>query len=123
MGSNKFTQGHLTKIKWLVANLRVFGSPDKAEHAIFWVILAGRFFFADSGCISGRGATLSCRNPLLSSNKFTQGHLMKIKWLVADRTAVASPFIAERAILGVILAERRFCQFRLYFWSGSPFAM
>ena len=31
---------------------------------------------------------------------------MKIKWLVANVTAVGSPDRAERAILGLILAER-----------------
>ena len=85
----------------------------------FWLSV-----FWPTQAVFGKGEPLCDEeNPLLGSNKFTEGHLMKIKWLVADRTAVASPFIAERAILGVILAERRFCQFRLYFWSGSPFAM
>ena len=44
----------------------------------------------------------------MSSNNFIQGHSMKIKWLVADITAVGSPDRAERTILGVILAVR-FC--------------
>ena len=35
---------------------------------------------------------------------------MKIESLVSDVTAVGSPDRAERAILGVILAERFFCQ-------------
>ena len=48
----------------------------------------------------------------MSSNKFTQGHLMKLKWLVADITAVGSPYIAERAISAVILVGRCFGQFR-----------
>ena len=42
----------------------------------------------------------------MSSNNFTQGHLVKIEWLVADVTAVGSPDRAERAILGVILVGR-----------------
>ena len=46
---------------------------------------------------------------------------MKIEWLVSYVTAVGSPYIAERAILGVILAERCFGQFRLYLWSESYF--
>ena len=37
---------------------------------------------------------------------FTQGRLIKIKWLAADVTAVGSPDRANRAILGVILARR-----------------
>ena len=42
------------------------------------------------------------------SNKFIQGHLMKIKWLVANVAPVESPDIAERAILGRILAGALF---------------
>ena len=41
---------------------------------------------------------------LLSPNKFTLGHLVKIEWLVTDITAVESPDRGERAILGVSLA-------------------
>ena len=48
---------------------------------------------------------------------------MKIKWLIADVTAVRSPDRAERAILGVILAGHCFAQFRLYLLSGSHFVM
>ena len=40
----------------------------------------------------------------LNLNNFTQGHLMKIEWVVAHVTAVGSPDRAKRAILGVILA-------------------
>ena len=42
--------------------------------------------------------------PHLSPNNSAQGHLMKIKWLVTDVTAVGSPDIEERTILGVNLA-------------------
>ena len=42
----------------------------------------------------------------MSSNKFTQGHLVKIEWLVNDLTAVGSPGRTEHAILGMILAKR-----------------
>ena len=55
-------------------------------------------------------------NPL-GSNNFTQGHLLKIEWLVTDVTAVGSPDRAERSILGMILAGRCFGQFRTYLWS------
>ena len=40
----------------------------------------------------------------MSPNNFTQDHLVKIKWLVTNVTAVGSPDSAERAILGVVLA-------------------
>ena len=45
------------KIEWLVIDVTAVGSPDRAERAILGVILAGRFF-ANSGRICGRGATL-----------------------------------------------------------------
>ena len=48
------------------------------------------------------------RTPLLSSNNFTQGHLVKIEWLISNVMAVGSPDIAERAILGLIFAGRCF---------------
>ena len=63
------------------------------------------------------------KNPFQSPNKFTQGRLMKIKWLIDDVTAVRSPGIAEEAILGLILAGRCFGQFRSYLWSGSYFVI
>ena len=43
------------------------------------------------------------RTPSLSPNKFTQGQqLMKLKWLVANVTAVRSPDRTEHAIQEVI---------------------
>ena len=45
------------KLEWLVTNVTAVGSPDRAERAIFGVILAGRFL-ANSGRIFGQGATL-----------------------------------------------------------------
>ena len=68
----------------------------------------------NSGRICGLGATLWCRNPLLSSNKSIGGHLMKRDRLVTDVTAIRSPGRAKRAILGVILAGFVFGQFRTY---------
>ena len=59
----------------------------------------------------------------MSPNKFTQGHLMKMQWLVADVTAVGSPDRAEGAILGLIWAKRPFGQFRLYLWPGNHFVL
>ena len=65
-----FTQGHLMIIEWLVTDVTADGSPDRAEHAILWLIFAWHFL-ANSGRICGRGATLRCRNPALSPKKFT----------------------------------------------------
>ena len=45
---------------------------------------------------------------------------MKIKWLVADVTAVGSLDRAERAILGVIMVGSVFDQFRSFFVVGEP---
>ena len=110
------------KIVWLVADVTAVGSPDRAERGILGEILIGRFL-GQFRLYLWPGTLFWCRTPLLSSNKFTQGHSMKIKWLVADVTAVGSPDRAEHAILGVILVGRCFGQFRLDFWSGSHFVM
>ena len=48
---------------------------------------------------------------------------MKIEWSVAGITPVGSPDRAERAILGVIVAGRVFCQSRLFLWRGSIFRL
>ena len=45
---------------------------------------------------------------------------MKIEWLVTDVTAVRSPDIAERAILGAILAGALFCPIQCVFVIGEP---
>ena len=45
---------------------------------------------------------------------------MKIKWLIADVTAVGSPDIAERAILGQILAGALFWPIQAVFVVGGP---
>ena len=110
------------KIEWLVTDVTAVGSLDRAECAILGVILA-EVFFVNPGHFCGRGTTLWCRNPLLSSNNFTQGHLMKIEWLVTNAPAIGSPGRAERAILGAILAGRVFGQSRTYLWSLSHFVM
>ena len=45
----------------------------------------------------------------MSSDNFTQGHSMKIKWMETNVAAVGSPHrVVERAILVVILAGRVF---------------
>ena len=58
------------QINCLVANVTAVGIPDRAEHAILGVILAG-LFLANSGRICGWGAILWCRNPLLSPSTST----------------------------------------------------
>ena len=80
LSPNKFTYGRLMKIKGLATNVTVVRAPERAEHSIFWVMLAGPFF---------------CESFRLYFN----------------------------AILGVILAERCFSQFRPYLWSGGHFVM
>ena len=50
------------------------------------------------------GATFWCRSPLLSADNIILGHLMKMKLLVTDVTAIGTPGSAQRAVLGVILA-------------------
>ena len=42
MSPTSVTQGHIMKIERLVADVTDVGSPDKAEHAMLGVILAGR---------------------------------------------------------------------------------
>ena len=79
------------KIEGLVTDVTAVESPDRAERVIFGVILAGRVF-GQFRPFCGRGATLWCsRNLLLSSNTFTQGHLVEVEGLVTDVTAVGSP--------------------------------
>ena len=92
----------------MVADVTAVGSPDRAEHSNFRMIL-GVFWSIQATvevgeplCFCGRRATLGYRDPLLSTNKFPSGRLMKIEWLVTDETAVRSPDRAECAILGMI---------------------
>ena len=84
-------------------------------------------FLVDPGHFCGQGATLWCRKPLLSSNNFTEGHLMKIESLVTDVTAIGSPGRAGcamvGAILGVIVAGRVFGQSRSFLWSRRHFVV
>ena len=53
----------------------------------------------------------------------TQGHLVKIEWLVAGVTADGSLDRTERAILEVIVAGLVFGQSRSCLWSGSHFVV
>ena len=61
--------------------------------------------------------------PILSHNNLAQIHIMKLKWLVADVTAVESSERAERAVLRAILAGQVFGQFRPFLWKGSHCAL
>ena len=88
------------KTEWLVADVTPVRSPARAERDMLRMIWE---FFANAGHFCGRGATLRCRNPLLSHSNFAQGHLLKIEWLVADVIPVGSPARAERDILGMLL--------------------
>ena len=90
------------KIEWLVANITAVGFPDRAEHAFFGSDFGWAIYWPIQAIFVVR-EPLCDQEPPLEPNKFTQGHLMKIKWLAADITAVGSPDIAERAILRVIL--------------------
>ena len=80
-------------------------------------------FLPNSGRFRDRGATLWCRNPLLSPDNFYQGHSLKLKWLVTNAIAVRSPERAEHANLRIILVGRVFGQFRPHLWLGSHFVM
>ena len=86
------------QIEWLFANVTPVGWPARAKHDILSTIL--EVFWPNSGCFCAHGATLSCRNPLLSTNIFTWGHLLKIEWLVVDLTSFRFPIRAECDILG-----------------------
>ena len=86
-------------------------SPARAECDFFGIVL-DNFRLLRSGS-----------HHFVSPNNFTWDHLMKIKWLVTNVTAVESPERAEHAILGVIVARRAFGQFRSYLGSGNHFVI
>ena len=110
------------KIEWLVTDATAVKSSDREERAILGVILAGQFL-VNLGHICGRGATLQYRNPHLSPSNFTQGHLMKIEWLVIDVTAVRCSDRAEPAVWAVVSARLFFGQFRSFLMLGSHFVV
>ena len=59
----------------------------------------------------------------MSSNNFTQGHSVKIEWLISDVTVVGYPEIAERANLGGIVAGRVFSPIQVIFVIGGHFVV
>ena len=61
---------------------------------------------------------MSYRNPILSPNNFTQGHLMKKEWFVINVTPVGSPDRADCTILGLILGV--FWPIQATFVVGKP---
>ena len=56
------------KTEWLVANVTAGVSSDRAEYATQEMILD--VSLANSGRFCDQGATLLCKNPLLSPNNF-----------------------------------------------------
>ena len=69
---NNFTWGHLVKTEWLVADVTAVRSLDRAECATYFGGYCGwACFWSNQVIFYCRGATLWCRNPLLSSNNFT----------------------------------------------------
>ena len=57
----KFTQGHLMKTEWLIADVTSVWSPDRVEHDIFGVI-SGVYWPIQATFVVG-GAFLWFRNP------------------------------------------------------------
>ena len=57
----------------------------------------------------------------MSSDEFTEGHSVKIEWLLADVTAVGSLDRAERAILGADFGWACFWPIQIIFVVGEPF--
>ena len=98
----------------VVVDVTPVGCPERAEHAILGMDLAGRFIGQIRPYLWSGGHFVIRRNPFLSPNNFTQGHVSKIEWLVTNVTAIESPERAEHAFWGVILTERFVAQFRLY---------
>ena len=102
----------ILEVLWSIQAVFVVGKPlcdvripsrasERAEREILGMILG--VLLANSGRTCGPGATLWCRKYHLSPNTFTQDHLLKTKWLVANVTAAVSPDRAEPGILGITL--------------------
>ena len=100
------------KMKLLVNDVPAIGTPDRAQYAVLWVVLAGRVF--------GQFRSFVWSGSHFAYN-FTSGHLMKMKLLVTDVRPIGSPGRAESAILGVVLPGRVFGQFRTYLSPLSHF--
>ena len=83
------------KIEWLVANVTAVRAPDSAERAMYF----GSYF---SWAIFSTIQLVFVVGKLLCDVGTPSRALLSL--LRVDVTAVASPDIAERATLGVILA-------------------
>ena len=59
----------------------------------------------------------------MSRNTFTQGHLSKIEWLVADVTAVVHIPWQSKTCYFEYVVGCFFGQYRLYVWPGNHFVM
>ena len=79
------------KIKCLAVDVTALRSHERAERAILGVILVWHFWPIQASFVV---VTPLC-DVGTSSNKLTQGNLMKIEWLVANITAVGSPDICS----------------------------
>ena len=100
--------------------------PWQSGSWYFGVDFGRAYFCANSGPFCGRGGILWCRNSLLSPNRFTEGRLLKIEWLVTNVTPVGSRDRAEHTVLvwfwlGVFLvASGDFCGRRAILWWRTP---
>ena len=88
-------------IEWMIVNKTFVGFPARAERDILGMFLE---FLVNLGHLCGGGATLWCRNLLLSPNNSTYGNLSKREWLVDDVTAVVSSDKTEHDTFGMILS-------------------
>ena len=79
---------------------RQLSDPLTEPNVLFWKTILLGVFLANQGRFCGRGATLWCRNPLLSYSNFTLCCIMKIVWLVTDVTAVGSPWQRRTCYFG-----------------------
>ena len=94
MSPNIF-QSRLIKIEWLIANVTL-----TEWNVAFWRLC--QTFLANSVRFVVREPLYDvCRNPLLNPNNFTQGHLLKTKWSIANIIVVVSPDVVEIDILGL----------------------
>ena len=75
------------------------GSPTRAKR-VFGLLLL--LFFGQIGRFCCQKATLLSGNTTLSPKNFTEGHLMKFKWLLANVTAFGFPTRAESEVFGAI---------------------
>ena len=89
------------KIKPLIAVVTPVGSPDRAESDCILGVILDDFWLVQVTIVVGEPLyDVGLRSCALN---FTQGHLMKIDWLITDVTAVSPPDRVEHDILRMIL--------------------